>query len=122
MQGFKNFIMRANLIDMAVGLVMALALKDLVAALIDDIIMPLTGIVFGKPSFDHLHFSINGSVILWGSFVSALVAFVSLGFGVYFFVVKPFQMYQKLNPKEAPAPEVDPQLELLKEIRDLLKK
>ena len=122
MKGFKEFIMRPTLIDMAVGLVMALALKDLVAALVTHMIMPLVGILFGKPSFDHLSVTINGSVLQWGSFVTAVVAFVSLGFGVYFFVVKPYQMYQDRKPKEPEAPpEVDPQLELLTEIRDSLR-
>lgn len=122
MKGFKEFIMRPTLIDMAVGLVMALALKDLVSALVKHMIMPLVGILFGKPSFDHLSSTINGSVLQWGSFVTAVVAFVSLGFGVYFFVVKPFQMYQDRKPKEPEAPpEVDAQLELLKEIRDSLR-
>ena len=122
MKGFKEFIMRPTLIDMAVGLVMALALKDLVASLVKHMIMPLVGILFGKPSFDHLAVTINGSVLQWGSFVTAIVAFVSLGFGVYFFVVKPFQMYQDRKPKEPEAPEeADPQLELLTEIRDSLR-
>ena len=120
MKGFKDFIMRPNLIDMAVGLVMALALKDLVGALVKHLIMPMVGIMFGKPSFDHLSFAVNGSVIQWGSFVTAVVAFISLGFGVYLFVVKPFQMYQARQPKEEEQPKVDPQLELLKEIRDAL--
>jgi large conductance mechanosensitive channel len=115
MKGFKEFIMRPTLIDMAVGLVMALALKELVSALI----MPLVGILFGKPSFDHLSTTINGSELLWGSLVTAIVAFVSLGFGVYFFVVKPYQMYQDRQPKEPEEPPaVDEQLELLREIRD----
>ncbi len=123
MKGFKEFIMRPTLIDMAVGLVMALALKDLVSAMVKHMIMPLVGILFGKPSFDHLSVTINGSVVQWGSFVTAVVAFVSLGFGVYFFVVKPYQMYQDRKPKEPEAPpEVDAQLELLKEIRDSLRK
>lgn len=122
MQGFKKFIMRPTLIDMAVGLVMALALKDLVQSMVDHIIMPLVAILFGKPSFDYLKFTINDSVILWGSFVTNVVAFVSLGFGVYYFVVKPYQMYQDRKPKEEVAPEVNEQLEILKEIRDALKK
>ena len=122
MKGFKEFIMRPTLIDMAVGLVMALALKDLVKSLVDHMIMPLVGILFTKPSFDHLTLTINGSVVKWGSFVSAIVGFVILGFGVYYFVVKPFQMYQARKPKEEEEPEVDEQIELLKAIRDALQR
>ncbi len=122
MRGFKEFIMRPTLIDMAVGLVMALALKELVGSLVKHMIMPLVGVLFGKPSFDHLNTTINDSVILWGSFVTSIVAFVSLGFGVYFFVVKPFEMYNARKPKEEEEEKVDEQLELLKEIRDALQK
>ena len=122
MKGFKEFIMRPTLIDMAVGLVMALALKDLVKSLVDHMIMPLVGILFTKPSFDHLTLTINGSVVKWGSFVSAIVGFVILGFGVYYFVVKPFQMYQARKPKEEEEPKVDEQIELLKAIRDALQR
>ena len=122
MKGFKEFIMRPTLIDMAVGLVMALALKDLVKAMVAHMIMPLVGILFGKPSFDHLTFKINDSVIHYGSFITAVTTFVSLGFGVYFFVVKPYQLYQARQPKEEEAPEINEQVELLKEIRDSLRK
>ena len=122
MKGFKEFIMRPTLIDMAVGLVMALALKDLVTSLVDHMIMPLVGIMFEKPSFDHLNTTVNGSVILWGSFLTAVVGFVMLGFGVYFFVVKPYQMYQDRKPKVAEEVKLDAQLKLLEEIRDALRR
>lgn len=122
MKGFKEFIMRPTLIDMAVGLVMALALKELVTSLVNNMLMPVTGILFQKPSFDHLVVTVNGSIIKWGSFVTSIVGFVMLGFSVYFFVVKPYQMYQDRKPKEEEAPKVDEQIELLKEIRDGLKR
>ncbi len=122
MRGFKEFVMRPTIIDMAVGLVMALALKALVGSLVKHMIMPLVGILFGKPSFDHLFIEINGSMIMWGSFLTSLITFVSLGFGVYYFVVKPFEMYKDRQPKEEEEEKVDEQIELLKEIRDSLKK
>lgn len=120
MRGFKEFVMRPTLIDMAVGLVMALALKELVGSLVKHMIMPLIGVLFGKPSFDNLMVTINGSNIMWGSFATAILTFISLGFGVYYFVVKPFELYQARKPKEEEEAKVDEQLELLKQIRDAL--
>ena len=85
--------------------------------------MPIVGIIFGEPSFDHLTLTLNNSVIGYGSFITALVTFLAIAFAVYFFVVKPFQTYQArrkagLEPEPTAGPPED--IALLREIRDSL--
>ncbi len=92
---FKEFAFGGNLIEIAVGLVMALALTALVGSLIDHVVMPIIGIIFGEPNFDNvLDPAINDSVIRFGSFLTALVTFVAIALAVFLFVVKPYRAYQ----------------------------
>lgn len=122
MKGFKEFIMRPTLVDVAVAFVMGKALSDLVGSLVKNLVMPGVGIVGGAPNFDSYMTTINGSQITWGTFLTALATFIFVGFGVYMFIVKPFQMYEERKPKEPEEEAVDEQLVLLREIRDNLKK
>jgi len=119
---FKEFALSKTLIEVAVGLVMALALKDLVQALIESIIMPLVGAIFQAQDFSDLWvWDLNHSLILFGAFVTAFVTFLSIAAAVFFLIVKPYNAYRERVEKgeeEPPAP--DPELELLKEIRDAL--
>jgi large conductance mechanosensitive channel len=94
-KGFRDFITKGNLVETAVGLVMALAVVALVNALITDIITPIIGAIVGEPSFSDLTFSINGSEFLYGDFINALITFVSIGAAVYFFIVMPYQRFQE---------------------------
>ena len=115
---FKEFAFGGNLVEIAVGLVMALALVALVGSLIDNILMPIIGIIFGEPSFDQvLDPAINDSVIRFGSFLTALVTFISIAFAVFFFVVKPYKAYkagvEAGTEEPAPPPE---DIELLRAI------
>ena len=84
---FKEFAMGGNLVETGVALVMALALAAVINALVENVLMPIVGIIFGEPSFDSLTWTINGSVILYGSFITALVTFIAIAFAVYFFIV-----------------------------------
>lgn len=124
-QEFKEFAFKGDIISLAIAFVMAAAFGAVVSALVDTIVMPIVGILFGKPSFDSLTLTINDSVILYGSFVTALVKFIAIALGVFFFIVKPYQAYQNMStkeePEEAPA-EPDEQVVLLREIRDSLRK
>jgi large conductance mechanosensitive channel len=86
---FKDFLMKGNLISLAVGLVMALAFVNLVNALVKDLVMPIVAAIVGKPSFNDLHFTINDSVFMYGAFITELITFVSIAAAVFFFVVKP---------------------------------
>ena len=115
---FKEFAFGGNLVEIAVGLVMALALVNLVNALIDNVLMPIVGIIFGEPSFDQvLDPAINDSVIRFGSFLTALVTFIAIAFAVFFFVVKPYKAYkagvEAGTEEPAPPPE---DIELLRAI------
>jgi len=107
---FKEFAFGGNLVDVAVALVMALALTALVASLIENVVMPIIGIIFGEPSFDNaLVLTINDSEIRFGSFLTAVLTFVAVAFAVFFFIVKPYQAYKKRveagTEEPAPPPE-----------------
>ena len=89
LSGFKQFILRGNVVDMAVGVVIGAAFGGVVKALTDDLLMPFIAAIVGKPDFSAIHFTINGSAFPVGLFINALVAFVLVAAAVYFFVVTP---------------------------------
>ena len=123
MKEFKDFAMGGNLIEIAVGLVMALALTALIGSLVANVLMPIVGIIFGEPTFDRLTLTINGSVILYGSFITAAVTFVSIALAVYFFIVKPYNSYKARVAAGEEEPAAGPsEIDLLTEIRDSLAK
>ena len=120
---FKEFALGGNLVEVAVGLVMALALAALIGSLVEHVVMPIVGIIFGEPSFDQaLILEVNESEIRFGSFITALVTFLSIAFAVYFFIVKPWNGYKgRLASGEEEAPAAPPEdITLLREIRDSL--
>ncbi len=86
---FKDFLFKGNLIELAVALVMGLAIVALVNSLVADLVMPLVGAVFGKANFNDLTFTIHKSIFHYGSFITALITFVSIAAAVFFFIVKP---------------------------------
>ena len=123
-QEFKEFAFKGDILGLAVAFVMAAAFGAVVAALVEFVVMPIVGIVFGEPSFDFLTITINGSVIQYGSFITAVVVFLATALGVFFFIVKPYKAYQDAQAtaeEEAPAEPSD-DIKLLMEIRDLLTK
>jgi large conductance mechanosensitive channel len=89
MKDFRAFLLRGNLVDMAVGIVIGVAFGAVVTALVSDLITPLIAAIGGQPDFSTLTFKINGSKFLYGSFINALISFVVIAAVVYFFVVKP---------------------------------
>lgn len=115
---FKEFAFGGNLVELAVALVMALALVDLVNALIGWVLMPIVGIIFGEPSFDDaLVLTVNGSEIRFGAFLTALVAFIAIAFAVFFFVVKPYRAYKARVEAGTEEPAAPPEeIELLRQI------
>ena len=85
---FKTFILRGNVVDLAIGIIIGVAFGAVVTALVADLITPLIGI-FGKVNFPDLSFTINGSKFLIGQFINAVISFLILAFVVFFFVVRP---------------------------------
>ena len=121
---FKEFAIGGNLVEVGVALVMALALAAVINSLVENVLMPIVGIIFGEPSFDSLTWTINGSVILYGSFITAFVSFLAVAFAVYFFIVKPYNAYkERVASGEEEEPAAPPEdIMLLREIRDSLAK
>ena len=103
MNGFKQFMMRGNVVDLAVAVVMGAAFGAVVTALVKDLITPLIAAIFGKPDFSNILFTVNGSKFLVGDFINALVAFILIGAAVYFAVVLPMNaLMARLRRGEVP--------------------
>ena len=118
---FKDFIMRGNVIDMAVGVIIGGAFSAITTSLINDIIMPLLGIFTGSISFAELSFTVNGAVIAYGNFIQAVLNFLVMAF-VVFCLVKAINRFHRKKEEAPPAPpEPSAEEKLLTEIRDLLK-
>jgi large conductance mechanosensitive channel len=102
---FKEFLLRGNLVDMAVGIVVGVAFAALVTALVADLITPLIAALFGKPDFSTLSFTINKSHFLYGSFINALISFVLIATAVFVLVVKPVNALMARRKVEPPVDE-----------------
>jgi large conductance mechanosensitive channel len=103
MKGFKQFLLRGNVLDLAVAVVMGAAFGAVVTALVKDLLTPIIAALVGKPDFSSLAFEINGSKFLIGDFINAVVSFVLIGAAVYFFVVLPVNtLIARMKRGEAP--------------------
>jgi large conductance mechanosensitive channel len=103
--GFKKFILRGNVVDLAVGIVIGAAFSSVVQALVRDIITPLIGAFGGNPDFSSWVITVAGARLLIGDFLNALLAFVLLALVVYFFVVLPVnKLMERYKPEPQPAP------------------
>jgi large conductance mechanosensitive channel len=103
MKGFKQFIFRGNVLDLAVAVVMGAAFGTVVTALVKDLITPIIAALVGKPDFSNILFEVNGSKFLIGDFINALVSFLLIGAAVYFFVVLPVNtVLARMKRGEAP--------------------
>jgi large conductance mechanosensitive channel len=121
LKGFKEFIMRGNVVDFAIAVVIGTAFTALVKAFVADILTPIVAAIFGKPNFGDLTFSINNSRFLYGDLINEAITFVSVAAAIYFFVVAPLNKIAERRAKgQEPADEVPPDIALLTEIRDLL--
>jgi len=116
LKGFKDFISRGNVIDLAVGVIMGGAFGAIVTSLVVDVITPTLGMVFGKPDFSGI---VIGSIMV-GKFLNAVIAFLLVSTGVYFFIVVPINRLKAPAVAPPPPPGPTPQERLLTEIRDLL--
>jgi large conductance mechanosensitive channel len=103
LKGFKQFILRGNVLDLAVAVVIGAAFGAVVTALVKDLITPIIGAIVGKPDFSAIQFEINGSKFLVGDFINALVSFLLIATAVYFFVVLPLNaLVARMRRGEAP--------------------
>ncbi len=102
--GFRQFLLRGNVIDLAVAVVIGGAFGAVVAAMVKDLITPLIAAVVGQPDFSAITFTVNGSQFLIGDFINALLAFVLVSAAVYFFIVVPVNAIAARRARgEAPA-------------------
>jgi large conductance mechanosensitive channel len=99
---FKKFVLRGNVVDLAVAVVIGTAFAAVVKALVADLITPIIAVIFGKPSFENLSFTINGSHFLYGDFINSLITFLSIAAAVFFFVVAPITHLMARRAQEDP--------------------
>ncbi len=112
---FKEFISRGNLIDLAVAVVIGTAFAALVKAFVDNLITPIIAAIFGQPSFADLAFTINGGEFTYGLFINALITFLSVAAAIFFFVVKPMNVWTE-RAKRGEDPDVKECPECLSEV------
>lgn len=117
LQEFRDFALKGNLIEIAVGLVLALAFTQVVGSLVDHIIMPIIGIIFGEPTFESLTWELGDGRIRYGSFITAVVTFGIIALALFIFVVKPYNLFKarQKSGEEPDAPEPE-EIQLLREI------
>jgi large conductance mechanosensitive channel len=122
LQEFKEFLMKGNLIELAVAFVMGLAFAAVINSLVDNLVMPIIAAVIGKPDFSALTFTINDSVFRYGAFITDVIQFVAIAAAVFFFIVKPVQLARAQRSgrdaeEEAPSDEERRHQELLAALR-----
>lgn len=125
LKGFRDFIMRGNVVDLAIAVVIGAAFGAVVTALVTDIITPIVAAIGGQPDFSKLTFTIHHSKFFYGAFINAILSFLVIAAALYFIVVMPLNRLaerraarlSKGEPDPAPKPE---EVILLEQIRDLL--
>jgi large conductance mechanosensitive channel len=102
MRDFEQFLLRGNVVDLAVGIVVGAAFGAVVTALVGDLLTPLIAAIFGQHDFSALTFTINGSRFLYGHFINAIVSFVTIAAAVFFFLVRPVNALMARRKTEPP--------------------
>ena len=98
---FKDFLLRGNLVELAVAFVMGLAFAALITSFVDNLVMPIVAMIIGKPDFSGLTFTINDAVFRYGAFITALITFIATAAAIFFFVVKPVNAVMSRMQKPA---------------------
>lgn len=102
---FKTFLLRGNVLELAVAFVIGAAFTAVVTSLVDNLLMPVIAMIFGEPDFSALDFTINDAVFSYGAFLTAVVTFVLIAVVVFFLVVKPANaMIQRMRTEPTPDP------------------
>ena len=120
---FRDFVLKGNVLDLAVAVIMGIAFGAIITSLVNDIIMPIVGVLMGGVDFSSLSVTVGDAVIAYGKFLQTIVNFILIALSL-FFVIKSINTMQKRLTKEAPPAAPAPPTEdivLLREIRDLLK-
>ena len=123
-EDFKKFISRGNVVDMAVGVIVGGAFGKIVTSLVNDMIMPLIGVVLGGLDFSKLNIAIGNAKIQYGTFIQSIIDFLIISFCI-FMMIKLFEKFKKKEEVKEESDEekqVSDEVKLLEEIRDLLKK
>ena len=123
LKGFKEFISRGNVVELAVGVIIGAAFKNIVDALVDGIINPLIAAVIGKPDFsDAFILTLNGTDVKFGVLITAVINFILMAFAIYFCIVVPMNALNARRKKdeETAEEEASDEVKLLTEIRDAL--
>ena len=105
LKGFKQFILRGNVVDLAVGVVIGASFGTVVNSLVKDILTPFIASIFKSPDFSRLMFTINGNQFLYGNFLNSLISFIIVSATIYFFVVTPINTLISKTRKEKPIDE-----------------
>lgn len=137
LQDFKNFLMRGNVVDLAVGVIIGASFSKIVTSLVEDIIMPPLGLIVGKVDFSNFFIALSATdeaypsvaaakaagVSTWniGMFANTLVQFILVAFAIFFFIIKPIGRLKKKEEAKPTPPAVSTEEKLLTEIRDILK-
>jgi len=100
-KGFRDFVLRGNVVDLAVGVVIGAAFGTVVTAFVKDLLTPVIAAIVQKPDFSNLSFTINGSKFLYGDFINALISFLLVAAAVYYFAVLPVNALMKRFEKQA---------------------
>lgn len=121
LKGFRDFLLRGNIVELAVAVIIGGAFGAVVKAFTENIVTPLIAAVGGQPDFSRLSFTINSSQFLYGNFINAIVTFIITAAVIYFLVVTPMNRLMAMRKKEEEAPKAPPEdIVLLREIRDSL--
>ncbi|MFO7680739.1 MAG: large-conductance mechanosensitive channel protein MscL [Chloroflexota bacterium] len=119
-QEFKEFINRGNVIDLAVAVILGTAFGAIITSFVDDIIMPLIGILMGGVDFSTLSLQIGEATLAYGNFIQAVINFLVVAFAL-FIIIRGYNNFLRKQPAPPPPPKPSPEEKLLAEIRDLLK-
>ena len=101
---FRNFIIKGNALDLAIGVAIGAAFSAVVTAIVSDFLTPLIAAIFGSPNFGNLHFTIHKSAIYYGLVINAIFTLVIVGAVIFFFIVKPISILKQRSGFEPPAP------------------
>jgi large conductance mechanosensitive channel len=121
MKDFKAFLLRGNVADLAIAVVVGASFTNIVNALVKDLLTPLIAAIGGQPDFSRLYFTLHGSKFMYGDFINQVVSFAIMAAVLFFGVVQPLNFLMRHRPRQDKASK-DPQLVVLEQIRDALQK